>query len=156
MTMNEPIPCWRCGSKAIVERTPQLPGFYHVECLDTKGCNAHGNFGSRQEAVEWWGRRARPGEVSAIQKNKSKFRCLARSGGTGANDPQDCDYPYCGCDAPHGDAAHIEAMAFAMFTADTGDASSAGWKTFGNKDRYIRMAMAASNSRAKPVQEAML
>lgn len=37
----------------------------------------------------------------------------------------------------------IEAMAFAMFTADTGEASVAAWKAFPNKDRYMRMANAA-------------
>jgi hypothetical protein len=51
-------PCWRCGSRAIVEPTPCLPGFYHVECVNTKECNAYGNFGSREQAVEWWNRRA--------------------------------------------------------------------------------------------------
>lgn len=36
----------------------------------------------------------------------------------------------------------IEAMAFAMFAADTGEASLAAWKAFPNKDRYMRMANA--------------
>jgi hypothetical protein len=54
----ELLACWRCGSRAIVEPTPCLPGFYHVECLNTKECNAYGNFGSRDEAIAWWNTRA--------------------------------------------------------------------------------------------------
>lgn len=27
------------------------------------------------------------------------FKCMAREGSVGANDPQDCDHPNCGCDA---------------------------------------------------------
>ncbi len=29
---------------------------------------------------------------------KFGFRCAARAGSVGANDPQDCDWPSCGCD----------------------------------------------------------
>src|SRR5947209_12820951 len=36
------------------------------------------------------------------------WQCKARSANTGANDPQDCDWPVCGCD-PHADKV-IEAL----------------------------------------------
>jgi hypothetical protein len=34
-------------------------------------------------------------------------------------------------------------VAFALFTADTGDASFPGWLAFKNKDKYERMARVA-------------
>jgi hypothetical protein len=37
-----------------------------------------------------------------------RWKCKARSANTGANDPQDCDWPTCGCD-PHADRV-IEAL----------------------------------------------
>lgn len=36
-----------------------------------------------------------------------------------------------------------DAVAFALFTADTGDASRRGWDAFANKDKYQRMARVA-------------
>lgn len=36
-----------------------------------------------------------------------------------------------------------DAVAFAMFTADTADASRRGWEAYPNRDKYQRMARVA-------------
>lgn len=45
---------------------------------------------------------------------KQEVLCAARHSDTGANDPQDCDWPFCGCD-PKADAV-IEAIQESGFT----------------------------------------
>lgn len=44
----------------------------------------------------------------------------------------------------------IEELAFKLFTADTGDASRAGWEAFANKDRYMRLANVAYTALIPP------
>lgn len=45
----------------------------------------------------------------------------------------------------------IEELAFKLFTADTGDASRAGWDAFENKDRYMRLANVAYTALIPPI-----
>ncbi|WP_431860059.1 hypothetical protein [Azospirillum sp.] len=50
--------------------------------------------------LQWIGKRHAvefAGSVLA-ETGRSGFTCHARSGSTGANDPQECDWPVCGCD----------------------------------------------------------
>lgn len=53
------------------------------------------------------------------------WKCAAKSGNTGANDPQDCDWPVCGCD-PQADKviAALQEMGF----GPTGQTVPDGWQ----------------------------
>jgi hypothetical protein len=43
-----------------------------------------------------------PAVASTPEQAKEKVQCAAKTGSVGANTPQDCDWPVCGCD-PHAD-----------------------------------------------------
>lgn len=37
-------------------------------------------------------------ELAEAKRDAERFACKARASNTGANDPQDCNWPFCGCD----------------------------------------------------------
>lgn len=54
-------------------------------------------------------------ELYRMARSTESFKCAARSANTGANDPQECDWPFCGCD-PYADKviAEIQEAGFTL------------------------------------------
>ena len=83
--------------------------------------------------------------------------CAARNGGTGANDPQDCDWPVCGCD-PHADKVIAALQESGLMVASSAETYAANMKAAGEKigrDLFDQARAATRPRRGLPIPSAL-